>query len=46
MKKSHTKLVSKCKNDVECKFGPIKCWYLHQEDIEITYTSEKNENKT
>ena len=37
MKKLHIKSVTKCKNEIECKFGQRKCWFVHIEDIEIEY---------
>ena len=40
----HTQFVSKCKNEVECKFGARKCWFLHQEDVEMAYQNEKYEH--
>ena len=45
MKIFHTQFVPNCKNDNECKFGPRKCWFLHQEDIEIAYQNAKDENQ-
>ena len=44
-KKLHIQLVSKCKNEEECKFGPKKCWFLHKEDIENAYINEKSEGR-
>ena len=46
MKQLHTQFVSNCKNDVDCKFGPRKCWFLHQEDIKIAYENAKNEHQS
>ena len=45
MKKLHLHSISKCKNQVECKFGPKKCWFIHQEDIENAYHNAKCENQ-
>ena len=42
MKQFHFQVVSKCKNGDECKFGHRKCWFIHQEDIEIEYNNAKN----
>ena len=44
-KKIHIQLVSKCKNEEECKFGKKKCWFLHKENIENAYINEKNEGR-
>ena len=43
MKSMHIQFVSKCKNEDECKFGTRKCWFLHQEDIEIAYQNAKDD---
>ena len=45
MKKLHLHSISKCKNQVECKFGLNKCWFIHQEDIENAYQNAKSENQ-
>ena len=45
MKLLHIQLVAKCKSEGECKFGPKKCWFVHQHDIEIAYFNAKNEDK-
>ena len=45
MKKLHMQSILKCKNEVECKFGRKKCWFIHQEDIEIVYHNAKSENQ-
>ena len=37
--------MSKCKSDVDCKFGPKKCWFIHQEDIVIAYNNAKSEGQ-
>ena len=39
----HIQFVSKCRNEDECKFGPGKCWFLHQEEIEIAYQNAKDD---
>ena len=44
MKTSHIQLVAKCKNENECKFDPRKCWFVHQQDIEMAYFNAKNED--
>ena len=41
MKILHYQFVSNCKNYGECKFGPRKCWFLHQEDIKNAYKNAK-----
>ena len=46
MKMFHIQYVAKCKNDGECKFDPRKCWFVHQEDIEIAYFNAKNEHQS
>ena len=33
-KKLHIHLVSICKIEEECRFGPKKCWFLRKEDLE------------
>ena len=45
MKILHPQFVSNCNNSSECKFGPKKCWFLHQEDIEIAYQNAKDEDQ-
>ena len=45
MKKLYMQSISKFKNEVECKFGRKKCWFLHQEDIEIAYYNAKSGNQ-
>lgn len=42
MKQFHFQVVSECKSGNECKFGPKKCWFIHQENIEIEYHNAKN----
>ena len=42
MKQFHFQVVSKCKNGDECKFRHRKCWFIHQEEIEIEYNNAKN----
>ena len=41
----HFQFVAKCKHVNECKFGPQKCWFIHQENIEIAYEQAKNGKK-
>ena len=41
MKLQHIQFVSKCKNEIDCRFGPKKCWFIHKEDIEIAYENAK-----
>ena len=36
---------TKCKNENECKFDPRKCWFVHQQDIEMAYFNAKNEGQ-
>ena len=45
MKFFHFQVVSECRNGNECKFGPKKCWFIHQENIEIEYYNAKNGNQ-
>ena len=45
MKVLHTQFVPKYQNEVECKFGPRKCWFLHQENVEIAYQNAKNKDQ-
>ena len=45
MKILHPQFVSNCKSSSECKFGPKKCWFLHQEDIEIAYQNAKDDDQ-
>ena len=42
----HYQFVSNCKNYSQCKFGPRKCWFLHQEDREHAYQNAKYEDQT
>ena len=44
MKISHIQLLPQCKNGNECKFNPTKCWFVHQQDIEMAYFNAKNED--
>ena len=44
MKCLHIQFVAKCKNEVECRFGPKICWFNHKEDIEIAYQNAKSES--
>ena len=44
MKSLHIQFVANCKHEVECRFGPKKCWFIHKEDIEIAYQNAKSEN--
>ena len=43
MKVIHIQYVPRCKNENECRFGPIKCWFAHQENIEDAYKKAKGE---
>ena len=43
MKIFHLENVSNCKNENECKFGPRKCWFIHQENIDIAYKKARSE---
>ena len=43
MKLMHFQFVAKCKYENECKFGQKKCWYTHQENIEIAYKNAKDQ---
>ena len=49
MKIQHIQMVSNCKSEGECKYGPRKCWFVHKEDIEIAFNNAKskgqNENR-
>ena len=45
MKIFHFENVSNCKNENECKFGPRKCWFIHQENIDIAYQNAKSEGR-
>ena len=48
IKKFHIQIVSKCKSEDECKFGPKFFWFIPKEDIEISYkktTSQKLQNR-
>ena len=45
MKILHPQFVSNCNNSSECKFGAKKCWFLHQEDIEIAYQNAKDDDQ-
>ena len=45
MKIFHIENVSNCKNENECKFGPRKCWFIHQENIDIAYQNAKSEGR-
>ena len=44
-KKLHPQSVSKCKSEVDCKFGPKKCWFIHQKDIVIAYDNTKSKGQ-
>ena len=46
MKMLHIQYVPKCKSEGECKFYSRKCWFVHQEDIEIAYLNAKNQSKS
>ena len=45
MKLFHFKNVANCRNEYECKYGARKCWFLHQENINIAYQNAKNEGQ-
>ena len=42
MKLLHIQMVPKCKSENECKCDHKKCWFIHQNDIEIAYYNAKN----
>ena len=42
MKLVNFQFVSKCKRGNECRLGPRKCWFIHQENIKIEYHNAKN----
>ena len=44
MKSKHIQMVKECKNEIQCKFGSRKCWFLHRENLEIAYQNAKNGN--
>ena len=41
MKLFHFQVVSECRSGNECKFGPKKCWFIHQENVEMEYYKAK-----
>ena len=41
MKEMHIQMVSQCRNEMTCKFGQHKCWFLHTSDIEKAYHRAK-----
>ena len=43
MKLFHLQYVPQCKNENGCRFGPSKCWFAHQENIENEYQKAKSE---
>ena len=45
MKKLYFEKVSNCKNENECKFGPRKCWFIHQEIINIAYQNAESQGQ-
>ena len=45
MKIQHIQMVSNCKSEGECKYGPKRCWFVHKEDIEIAFNNAKSEGK-
>ena len=45
MKLRHIQFVAGCKNELECKYGPKKCWFLHKENIENTYKNAKDKGQ-
>ena len=44
MKSINIQSVKHCKDENQCKFGPRKCWFLHNENIETAYINAKNGN--
>ena len=46
MKLLHIQFVPKCKSEGDCKFYSRKCWFVHQEDIEIAYLNAKNRSQS
>ena len=45
MKSQHFQFVSNCKNEVDYRFGPKKCWFIYKEDMEIAYENAKCEGQ-
>ena len=41
MKLFHIQYVQRCKNENDCRFGPSKCWFAHQNNIEDGYQKQK-----
>lgn len=46
MKLLHIQFVPKCKSEGDCKFYSRKCWFVHQEEIEIAYLNAKNQSQS
>ena len=46
MKIFHIQYVQRCRNENECRFGPGKCWFAHQKNIENAYQKAKGEGST
>ena len=44
-KKLRPQAVLKCKSEVDRKFGPKNCWFIHHEDIVIAYDNAKSEGQ-
>ena len=45
MKLLHIQMVPACKSENECKFDPKNCWFVHQNDIDITYYNARIEDQ-
>ena len=41
-KKLHIQSVPRCKSEIDCKFSPKRCWFVHKEDIEFAYHTAKS----
>ena len=41
MKLQHIQFVPNCKNEIDCRFGSRKYWFIHKENIEIAYEKAK-----
>ena len=45
MKTNHMEFVKHCKHQKsKCKYGPEKCWFIHDHDIEKAYNQARNIN--
>ena len=42
LKENHILVEPECKNEESCKYCPIKCWFIHKENIENAYQNAKN----